>query len=631
MKKYLQLTTARALTLTFLLTLGLAGTASAQLTETHSFTNLNRAVPDGNQSGLAEFREVASSISALSSVRVKLRIAGEYNGDLYAYLAHDSGFTVLLNRPGKTAADTGGYGDSGFDVTFDGTAAAEIHSYRSITTPAAGAPLTGTWQPDGRIADPSVVTDLSPRSALLNSFSNLNGAGEWVLFVADLESGGTNMLLGWELELTGRGTPVITWPAPSGIVYGTALDATQLNAAASVAGSFTYSPASGTVLNAGAAQTLTAVFTPSNLASYRSVTQTVTISVAPAPLQITAEDKAKVFGAPLPALTATYSGFVNGNTPASLDAPVSLTTTATASSNAGTYAIIAGGAADANYAITFVNGTLTISRAPTIASLSASTNFALAGEIVILTTTLAAVAPGVGTPDGLVQFRDNGVPLGAPVAASGGVASLLTTTLPAGSHNITADYAGSGNFEPSSAALAAPVVINTAPVAGADSIERFPRNGVKVLVATLLANDSDADGEPVTFNTVSGTSTAGGTVTLLGDWIRYSPPSGYTNADSFTYTITDGRGSSSIGTVTVAIRNDTSVSENVVIEPLEAGAYRVRFAGLPGTEYEVQYSDSLNPPAWASLGIVTTDALGRGSITNTPPQGVLNRFYRTVR
>jgi hypothetical protein len=49
-----------------------------------------------------------------------------------------------------------------------------------------------------------------------------------------------------------KATPTITWATPADLVYGTALSGTQLNATASVAGTFVYSPAAGTVLNAGA-------------------------------------------------------------------------------------------------------------------------------------------------------------------------------------------------------------------------------------------------------------------------------------------------------------------------------------------------------------------------------------------
>ena len=84
----------------------------------------------------------------------------------------------------------------------------------------------------------------------------------------------------------------------------------------------------------------------------------------PAPLTITANDAGKVYGAALPSFTAGYSGFVNGDTAASLTTPVTLGTTATASSPVGAYAITASGAADTNYSITEVNGTLTVTPAP---------------------------------------------------------------------------------------------------------------------------------------------------------------------------------------------------------------------------------------------------------------------------
>jgi hypothetical protein len=84
-----------------------------------------------------------------------------------------------------------------------------------------------------------------------------------------------------------KATPVITWPTPAAITYGTELGAAQLNASANVPGTFSYSPAAGTVLNAGAAQTLSVTFTPTDAASYSSATATVSIAVLKAAPQIT--------------------------------------------------------------------------------------------------------------------------------------------------------------------------------------------------------------------------------------------------------------------------------------------------------------------------------------------------------
>jgi hypothetical protein len=60
----------------------------AQTTETNSFTNLDKLIPDGSPSGLHDVRTITSSVLNLSSLRVKLRIIGEFDGDLYGYLRH---------------------------------------------------------------------------------------------------------------------------------------------------------------------------------------------------------------------------------------------------------------------------------------------------------------------------------------------------------------------------------------------------------------------------------------------------------------------------------------------------------------------------------------------------------------
>src|SRR6185437_3348793 len=76
-----------------------------------------------------------------------------------------------------------------------------------------------------------------------------------------------------------KASTTISWTAPADITYGTALSATQLNATANVPGSFVYSPAAGTVLNAGADQTLSVTFTPDDAANYTTATKSVSISV----------------------------------------------------------------------------------------------------------------------------------------------------------------------------------------------------------------------------------------------------------------------------------------------------------------------------------------------------------------
>ena len=65
--------------------------------------------------------------------------------------------------------------------------------------------------------------------------------------------------------------PSITWPTPADITYGTALSGTQLDATANVQGTFTYTPAAGTVLGAGNDQTLSVSFAPTDSTDYTDV------------------------------------------------------------------------------------------------------------------------------------------------------------------------------------------------------------------------------------------------------------------------------------------------------------------------------------------------------------------------
>jgi hypothetical protein len=80
-----------------------------------------------------------------------------------------------------------------------------------------------------------------------------------------------------------KATPLITWSTPADITSGTPLGATQLNAVANVPGSFTYTPASGTVLGVGAGQQLSTWFTPASTANYNTASKTVLITVTGTP------------------------------------------------------------------------------------------------------------------------------------------------------------------------------------------------------------------------------------------------------------------------------------------------------------------------------------------------------------
>jgi hypothetical protein len=83
-----------------------------------------------------------------------------------------------------------------------------------------------------------------------------------------------------------------------------------------------------------------------------------TLTITKAPLTITADNESRNYGQENPSLTYTAQGFVSGQDVSVLKG-FTLTTTATATSDPGNYPITLSGSSS-NYAITFVDGTLTI-------------------------------------------------------------------------------------------------------------------------------------------------------------------------------------------------------------------------------------------------------------------------------
>ncbi|OYV74139.1 MAG: hypothetical protein B7Z74_02775, partial [Deltaproteobacteria bacterium 21-66-5] len=233
----------------------------------------------------------------------------------------------------------------------------------------------------------------------------------------------------------------------------------------------------------------------SNNDRIREITNGVTVTVAPAPLTITADAESKVYGAALPTLTASYSGFVNGDTAASLTTQPTPATTATASSpvSGSPYPITASGAADPNYTISYVPGALTVMPAPTSITLSASANSAVYGQAVNLT---ASVAASPSSPsEGSIAFYDNGTLL-ATEPVSSGAATLDNVDLPAGTDLMTASYSdASGNFASSSTVVGANSAITTVAGSGTEgySGDGGPANAAELHYPYAVAVDASGD------------------------------------------------------------------------------------------------------------------------------------------
>jgi hypothetical protein len=150
---------------------------------------------------------------------------------------------------------------------------------------------------DGTTQDVTTATQWTPSDGTMASVSNgtltAKAAGTVTVQAAYVEAAPAgsspasasvtpqNLSASTQVTITAAGTsnvPTITWAAPAAITYGTALSSTQLDAKANVAGTFTYTPAAGTVLKAGK-QTLAVTFTPSDTKTYSAATASAQLTV----------------------------------------------------------------------------------------------------------------------------------------------------------------------------------------------------------------------------------------------------------------------------------------------------------------------------------------------------------------
>ena len=151
-----------------------------------------------------------------------------------------------------------------------------------------------------------------------------------------------------------------------------------------------------------------------------------TLTVTNATLRVTADDQSRLYGDANPALSASFSGFVNGETASVVSGAPTLTTSATASSAVGSYAITAsaGSLAAANYSFSFVAGTLTVT--PATLTVTADDHSKVYGDA---NPALSASFSGFKNGETLAT---RGV-TGAPALSTG-----VTATSAVGSYTITA-------------------------------------------------------------------------------------------------------------------------------------------------------------------------------------------------
>jgi subtilisin-like proprotein convertase family protein len=92
-----------------------------------------------------------------------------------------------------------------------------------------------------------------------------------------------------------------------------------------------------------------------------------------------------------------------------------------------------------------------------------------------------------------------------------------------------------------------------APVAMDDAFETMVDTALVIPHLTVLANDSDPDGDPLSITTF--TTPSSGTLLNNGSSWTYTPNAGFQGTDRFTYTVTDGNSGTSTATVQITVRS----------------------------------------------------------------------------
>ncbi|MDB4922822.1 MBG domain-containing protein, partial [Mucilaginibacter sp.] len=349
-----------------------------------------------------------------------------------------------------------------------------------------------------------------------------------------------------------------------------------------------------------------------------------TLTVGTAPLTITADNQAKAYGAAVPTLTASYSGFVNGDTGASLTTQPTLSTTATAASHvAGNpYTITASGAADADYAISYVPGALTVGAAsltitadnqtkaygaavPTLTAsysgfVNGDTGASLTTQPTLSTTATAAshvagspytiTASGAVDADYTISYVSGALTVGA--ASLTITADDQTKAYGAAVPTLTASYSGFVNGDTGASLTTLPTLSTTA--TAASHIAGSP-------YAITASGAADADyaisyvAGSLTINTVSLTITADDQTKVYGDALPTltASYSGFVNGDT------------GASLTTQPTLSTTATSASAV------GPYPITASGAVDADYAISYAAgtlTVTASTDATLAVLTTTA-----------------------
>jgi hypothetical protein len=328
---------------------------------------------------------------------------------------------------------------------------------------------------------------------------------------------------------------------------------------------------------------------------YTIIYWTGTVWVTPAPLVITASSGTIPYGSPVPTITPSYSGFVNGDTPASLTTPPTCVTTYTQGSPVGsTYPTSCSGAVDTNYSISYVPGVLCVTPAPLVITASSGT-IPFGSPVPTITPSYSGFVNGdtpasLTTPPTCVTTYTQGSPVGStyPTSCSGasdhnyvityvpGILTVVPAPLTITASSATVPYLASvPTITPSYSGFVngdTPVSLSTPPTCSTNYTQGAP------VVGAYTTNCIGASDTNYAISYVPGTVTVTPlplVITASSSTVTY----GATPTVTASYTLPVG-GSSLAGAPTCST---TATSTSPV------GSYPSMCVGAVGTNYTISY------------------------------------------
>jgi len=360
--------------------------------------------------------------------------------------------SITANSINKTYGQTTSF--AGTEFTTSGLQNSD--SVTSVSLSSAGVAATATVT-----GSPYTITPSAAQGTGLSNYTIAYPTGKLTVNAAPLSITANSISKTYGQTVTFAGTEFTT----SGLLNGDTVTSATL----------TSSGAAATAPVGGSPYSITPSAPVGNgLSNYTTNFVSGTLSVASAHLTATANPQTHIFGSPIPNLTATLSGFVNGETlgTSGVTGTASCTSPVAVLSPVAIYTITCtqGTLAGQNYdfpAANFASGNFVVTQATSQSVATAPANSSNLAELTFAATVSQANPQSTGMPTGNVTFLDNGSPLAAGASGSSTVPLVNGTAnftanlnqLAAGTHTITAAYNGDVNFK-AATVVAANVTVN---------------------------------------------------------------------------------------------------------------------------------------------------------------------------